>query len=392
MGERLRRRVRDHRTWPSCSWTRRARSSSPRKRCTAAASACTPRSTSTCRAGPGAPSPSVLEPSRATRRPAWWRSTTRAWCGPWSAAARATGRRGQARDQLRGARRRVEGRPVGSTFKPIALAEAVATGKSLESRYDAPGKHVSTSPRSSTSRATCAASPVEGQQLRRERGRQAQPHGGHRPVLQHGVRPADGRPRARQGRRHGQEAGHAGRLRAPGAPRWCSAPRTPARSTWPASTRCSPTRASRRPPTLITRVDKIGDEGEVTTLYNRPPPAGERVLTPQQADLVTHTLQGVISDGTGHAADIGRPAAGKTGTSQAQQGRLVRRLRAQAHRRGVDGLPQRGLARPGEQRRAVDPAHEPARQSRPRGVGDGRLVPRRRSGTTSWSRPSTTGG
>jgi membrane peptidoglycan carboxypeptidase len=75
-------------------------------------------------------------------------------------------------------------------------------------------------------------------------------------------------------------------------------------------------RGLRKTPGIITRVERVGDEGEVTPLYTRPVEQGERVLTEQQADLVTHTLQGVIKEGTGTGADIGRPAAGKTGTSQ----------------------------------------------------------------------------
>lgn len=43
---------------------------------------------------------------------------------------------------------------------------------------------------------------------------------------------------------------------------------------------------------------------------------GARVLDQNNADLVTYALQGVISYGTGTAASIGRPAAGKTGTAQ----------------------------------------------------------------------------
>jgi membrane peptidoglycan carboxypeptidase len=44
--------------------------------------------------------------------------------------------------------------------------------------------------------------------------------------------------------------------------------------------------------------------------------AGQRVLLQNNADLVTSALQHVITGGTGTAADIGRPAAGKTGTAQ----------------------------------------------------------------------------
>jgi membrane peptidoglycan carboxypeptidase len=43
---------------------------------------------------------------------------------------------------------------------------------------------------------------------------------------------------------------------------------------------------------------------------------GKQVLEPHVADLVTYALQGVIQHGTGTAANIGRPAAGKTGTAQ----------------------------------------------------------------------------
>lgn len=45
-------------------------------------------------------------------------------------------------------------------------------------------------------------------------------------------------------------------------------------------------------------------------------PRGTQVLKPPVARATTDILMGVISQGTGTAADIGRPAAGKTGTSQ----------------------------------------------------------------------------
>ena len=43
---------------------------------------------------------------------------------------------------------------------------------------------------------------------------------------------------------------------------------------------------------------------------------GKQELDRNDADLVTYALEGVISGGTGTAANIGRPAAGKTGTAQ----------------------------------------------------------------------------
>ncbi|MET0158828.1 MAG: penicillin-binding transpeptidase domain-containing protein, partial [Acidimicrobiales bacterium] len=45
-------------------------------------------------------------------------------------------------------------------------------------------------------------------------------------------------------------------------------------------------------------------------------PEGEQVIAPEVADTVSNVLEGVIAGGTGEAADIGRPAAGKTGTTQ----------------------------------------------------------------------------
>jgi len=44
---------------------------------------------------------------------------------------------------------------------------------------------------------------------------------------------------------------------------------------------------------------------------------GTRVLRQNDADQVVYAMQGVIDHGTGTAAGIGRPAAGKTGTNQA---------------------------------------------------------------------------
>jgi penicillin-binding protein 1A len=52
------------------------------------------------------------------------------------------------------------------------------------------------------------------------------------------------------------------------------------------------------------------------TVEDNHQPDGKRVLTEAVADNVTAVLQGVIQKGTGRRADIGRPAAGKTGTSE----------------------------------------------------------------------------
>ena len=52
------------------------------------------------------------------------------------------------------------------------------------------------------------------------------------------------------------------------------------------------------------------------TVEDNRQPNGQRVLSEAVADNVTAVLQGVIEKGTGRRADIGRPAAGKTGTSE----------------------------------------------------------------------------
>jgi penicillin-binding protein 1A len=60
-------------------------------------------------------------------------------------------------------------------------------------------------------------------------------------------------------------------------------------------------------------VEKVSDsDGKVIYTADT---RGENVYPEQYADLMNHVLQSVIDRGTGRAADIGRPAAGKTGTT-----------------------------------------------------------------------------
>jgi penicillin-binding protein 1A len=63
-------------------------------------------------------------------------------------------------------------------------------------------------------------------------------------------------------------------------------------------------------PVLVVR------DAEGKVLEDNTAPKGERVIDEVVADNVTDTLRGVITGGTGTRADIGRPAAGKTGTGQ----------------------------------------------------------------------------
>lgn len=63
-------------------------------------------------------------------------------------------------------------------------------------------------------------------------------------------------------------------------------------------------------PVLITSItDRHGNEYVI-----QPPPGGRQVIGTQTADTMTSIMEGVITTGTGKAAAIGRPAAGKTGT------------------------------------------------------------------------------
>ncbi|HUH08653.1 MAG TPA: PASTA domain-containing protein, partial [Egibacteraceae bacterium] len=65
-------------------------------------------------------------------------------------------------------------------------------------------------------------------------------------------------------------------------------------------------------PTAITRI--TAQDG--TVLYERPAPEGEQALEHDVAWQVTNALKGVIDHGTGERANLQRPMAGKTGTSQ----------------------------------------------------------------------------
>ena len=67
-------------------------------------------------------------------------------------------------------------------------------------------------------------------------------------------------------------------------------------------------------PIFITKVEQVVD-GEVKVLDTADAPA-EQVIRQADADQVNWILRRVIEGGTGTAADIGIPAAGKTGTSQ----------------------------------------------------------------------------
>jgi penicillin-binding protein 1A len=68
-------------------------------------------------------------------------------------------------------------------------------------------------------------------------------------------------------------------------------------------------------PFAVARIEEPKDGGGYTNLYRHRPQC-EQVLEPAIAHLVTAMLERVVTGGTGRAAAIGRPVAGKTGTSQ----------------------------------------------------------------------------
>jgi penicillin-binding protein 1A len=69
-------------------------------------------------------------------------------------------------------------------------------------------------------------------------------------------------------------------------------------------------------PTLIQKIDQVAEDGNRVKAVQQFTPSADRVLTPQEADLVTYCLRKVVQAGTAKAADIGKPVAGKTGTTQ----------------------------------------------------------------------------
>ncbi len=74
-------------------------------------------------------------------------------------------------------------------------------------------------------------------------------------------------------------------------------------------------RGLRNDPVVIAKVEQVDEDGDVDVIAQAVP-TGERVLSEEEADQVTYCLRQVMQGGTGSSAAFGKPAAGKTGTTQ----------------------------------------------------------------------------
>ena len=134
-----------------------------------------------------------------------------------------------------------------------------------------------------------------------------------------------------------------------------SAPTRSRRSSWPPPTRCWSMAASRSSPCwssgsrtgtaarscAATRAAARAAAGWPGTARRRRPMPDTRaqVVDPRNAYQMVSMLEGVVQRGTGKAAqEIGKPLAGKTGTTNDSKDTLVRRLLARSGRGGVRRL------------------------------------------------------
>ena len=143
------------------------------------------------------------------------------------------------------------------------------------------------------------------------------------------------------------------------------------------------------PATIINTI--VFPDGSVRDFGN---PPKKRVFTDGEAYAGTKTLEGVITEGTGTAANYGCPAAGKTGTPRTAGQRLVRRLHAADGDGGVGRLS--AAQRTDGQRVRRDAGRADLARlhvSRPRAATAGSSPPRpsRSSGTSFFGHYATTG-
>jgi membrane peptidoglycan carboxypeptidase len=205
-----------------------------------------------------------------------------------------------------------EGRQTGSIAKPLALAEAVRRGFSLESRFDAQGIMTFDSPEA-----------LDAVGKPWEVGNYSESDAGVLDVME-ATKQSSNTFFAQLMLELGPQsvADLAEQLGIGGGEQLA-----PNASMVLGTTEASPlemagmysTFANRgvyKAPEIVTRVERLDQDGKPTVVYERQV-SQRQVLSPEQADLVTHTLRGPLEPGgTGDRADLGKPAAGKTGTAQ----------------------------------------------------------------------------
>ncbi len=74
-------------------------------------------------------------------------------------------------------------------------------------------------------------------------------------------------------------------------------------------------RGVRNNPTMIAKIEQVDEDGDLSVVQQHTP-SNDRVLTEAEADLVSYCLRKVVLEGTARSANFGKPAAGKTGTTQ----------------------------------------------------------------------------
>ena len=169
---------------------------------------------------------------------------------------------------------------------------------------------------------------VEGQQLRRHRAGRARPRRRHPRVVQHRVRAADARGRARA-TSPPSPTGSACRPSCPSVPSLVlgSGDVSPLDMAVGYSTFAN--RGVHNDPILIAKIEQVDEDGDLEVI-DQAVPTGERVLSEEEADLVTYCLQEVVKGGTGASAALRQAGGRQDRHHPGQQGRLVRGLHARS--------------------------------------------------------------
>ena len=192
------------------------------------------------------------------------------------------------------------GRQPGSSFKPFVLATALGDGVSPEQTF-----------KSGAAKLAVRQPDVERHRRPRRLRRCDAPARRDRAVGELRVRPPHPRGHAREGRRDRREDGPAlgHHARSRNRTRWTRRRRHAAGD----GRRVRDARRRRQARRAVRHERGRDAEGQRALLGEA---QDEEAIDPAVAYLTTDILKGVIKRGTGTAASIGRPAAGKTGTTQ----------------------------------------------------------------------------